>query len=76
MYVNNELNIKRRTDLKESALEVLWLQVCPLKFKRNILMAAIYRPPNVMCEVDKKLAENIERVHNYAESRNNFNWRF
>ena len=63
MYVNNELNIKRRTDLKESDLEVLCPQVCPLKSKRNILMAAIYRPPNVKCEVDKKLAENIERVH-------------
>ena len=63
MYVNNELNIKRRTDLKESDLEVLCLQVCPLKSKRNILMAAIYPPPNVKCEVDKKLAENIERVH-------------
>ena len=51
MYVNNELNIKRRTDVKESDLEVLWLQVCPLKSKRNILMAAIYRPPNVMCKL-------------------------
>ncbi len=63
MYVNNELNIKRRIDLEESDLEVLWLQGCPFKSKRNILMAAIYRPPNVKCEVDKKLAENIERVH-------------
>ena len=63
MYVNNELNIKRRTDLKESDLEVLCLQVCPLKSKRNILMATIYRPPNVKCEVDKNLVENIERVH-------------
>ena len=63
MYVNNELNIKRRTDLEESDLEVLWLQVCPFKSKRNILIAAIYRPPNVKCEVDEKLAENIERVH-------------
>ena len=26
-------------------------------------MAAIYRSPNLKCEVDKKWAENIERVH-------------
>ena len=49
--------------MEESDLEVLWLQVCPFKSKRNILIAAIYRPPNVKCEVDEKLAENIERVH-------------
>ena len=63
MYVNNELNITHRTDLEESDLEAFWPQICPFRSKQNIIIAVIYRLPNIQCEVDKKLAENIERVH-------------
>ena len=63
IYVNNELNVKRRTDLEEADLEVLWLQLCPFKSKRQLFMAGIYRPPNTKAELDIKLVDNFERVH-------------
>ena len=30
MYVNKELKHKRRTDLEDSRIEAVWLEVCPL----------------------------------------------
>ena len=41
-------------------LEVLWLQICPIKSKRLLLMAGIYHPPNTKAELDNKLVDNIE----------------
>ena len=45
-FVNEELiiNVKRRTDLEQSDLESIWLEVFPFKSKRSLLFAAIYRP--------------------------------
>jgi hypothetical protein len=59
MYVNNELNVKRRTDLEVADLEILWLQVCPFKSRRPLFMAGIYRPPNIKSELDIKLVDNM-----------------
>ena len=47
VYKNTELNIKHRTDLEEPDLEVLWLEVCPFKSKRSLLMAGVYHPLSV-----------------------------
>ena len=61
IYVNNELNVKRRTDLEVADLEIIWLQVCPFKSRRPLFMAGIYRPPNIKSELDIKLVDNFER---------------
>lgn len=63
IYANSDLNIKRRTDLEDRDLEALWLQVCPFKSKRPLLLAGIYRPPSAKAKYDKSLADNIERAY-------------
>ena len=63
VYVNDELNFKRRTDLENSELEVIWLEVCPFKSKRPILFGTIYRPPSYNKDMDLKLQRNLEAVY-------------
>ena len=62
IYVNTDLAVKRRADLEEPNLEILWLQVCPFKSKRPLLMAGVYRCPDAKVDYDRQLAENIERA--------------
>ena len=63
IYSNEELNITRRTDLEDSDLEIIWMQVFPFKSKRSILIAGLYRPPAVNVDYDKKLGNNIENAY-------------
>lgn len=63
IYVNNALNHRRRTDLEDSELEVIWLDVCPFKSKRSLLFAGVYRPPSYSQEMDQKLERNIESAY-------------
>ena len=63
IYVNCELNVKCQMDLETIDLEVLWLQICPFKSKRLLLMAGIYRPPDTKAKLDNKLVDNIKGTH-------------
>ena len=63
VYVNDELNSKRRTDLENSELEVIWLQVCPFKSKRSILFGTIHRPHSNDKDIDLKLQRNLEAAY-------------
>lgn len=62
-YVNDSLQVNRREDLEEIDLECLWLEICPYKSKRPLLIAGIYRPPSYKAVDDKRLEKNIENAH-------------
>ena len=62
-YVNNSLQVNRREDLEEINLECLWLETCPYKSKRPLLIAGIYRPPSYKAADDKRLGNNFENAH-------------
>ena len=59
-FVNDELSSIRRTDLEDSNLEILWLEIAPFKSKRSLLLAGIYRPPSSTRADDITLENNIE----------------
>ena len=59
-FVNDELSSIRRTDLEDSNLEILWLEIAPFKSKRSLLLAGIYRPPSFTRANDITLENNIE----------------
>ncbi|XP_031563635.1 uncharacterized protein LOC116299143 [Actinia tenebrosa] len=63
MFVNNSLNHRRRTDLEDCNLEVIWVEICPFKSKRPLLFAAVYRPPSYSQDMDHKLDKNIESAY-------------
>ena len=60
-YVSTELKVKRRLDLEQSDLEVLWLEVCPFKSNMSLLIAGVYCPPSYSKNDDTKLEKNIEK---------------
>ena len=62
-FVNSSLQVKRREDLEETDLECLWLETCPFKSKRPLLIAGVYRPPSYKAADDKRLGKNIENAH-------------
>ena len=62
-FVNSSLQVKRREDLEATDLECLWLETCPFKSKRPLLIAGIYRPPSYKVADDKRLGKNIENAH-------------
>ena len=43
VYVNKELKHRRRTDLEDSGIEIIWLEVYPYKSNRPLLFAGVYR---------------------------------
>ena len=63
VFVNDELTHKRRTDLEDSELEAVWLEVCSFKFKRSTLFAAIYRPPSHAKEMDENIVKVFEAIY-------------
>ena len=60
IYVNTDLAVKQRADLEEP--EILWLEVCPFKSKRPLLMVGVYRYPDAKADYDRQLTENTERA--------------
>ena len=35
-YINDNMNVIRRTDLENQEVEAIWLEVCPFKSKRSL----------------------------------------
>ena len=62
-YINDNLNVIRRTDLENQEVEVIWLEVCPFKSKRSLLIASIYRPPSYTKVDYLSLEANLEGVY-------------
>ena len=62
IYVNRDLIAKRRHDLETIELEVLWMELCPFKSKRSLIIGGIYRPPNSDKNYDVQLGMNIENA--------------
>ena len=46
IYVNEVLNVKRRSELEDKEIEAVWLQLCPFKSKQKLIWGGIYRSPN------------------------------
>lgn len=62
-YVNNNLKVSRAFNLEENDIEVLWLNVCPYKSNRPLLIGTVYRPPSSHATVDQRLEMNIETAY-------------
>lgn len=62
-YVNDSLQVNRREDIEEIDLECLWLETCPYKSKRPLLVAGVYRPPSYKAADDKRLGKKFENAH-------------
>ena len=63
VYVNQDVKHRRRTDLEDSNIEAVWLEVFPYKSKRPLLFAGVYRPPSYSKEDDELLEKNIESAY-------------
>ena len=63
VYIINNLKVERLYDLEENELEAIWLQICPFKSERPLLIGGIHRPPSVPLDVDSKLEMNIETAY-------------
>ena len=63
IYINDELNHRRRTDLESVDVEAIWIDIYPYKSNRSALVAGIYRPPSYTREQDDILERNIETAY-------------
>ena len=63
VYCKDNLTFKRRFDLECDSVEILWLELCPYKSKRSLLIAGCYRPPSSTKADDKKFEECIETAY-------------
>ena len=63
VYVNKELKHRRRTDLEDSGIEIIWLEVYPYKSNRPLLFAGVYRRPAYLKDDDELLEKNIESAY-------------
>ncbi|XP_031556235.1 uncharacterized protein LOC116292996 [Actinia tenebrosa] len=66
-YINNRLLFKRRVDLEDEKLEIIWLEIKTSTQSPTILTGFIYRPTSTDVQTDKLLMENINRA--VAENR-------
>jgi len=62
-FDNQDLRVKRRTDLENADLEIIWPQVFPFKSNRSLFISGIYRPPTHLLADDIRLEGNIEQAY-------------
>ncbi|PFX16295.1 putative RNA-directed DNA polymerase from transposon BS [Stylophora pistillata] len=62
-FVSHDLRVKRRTDLENTVLEIIWLEVIPFKSNRSHFISGIYRPPSHLLADDIRLEANIEQAY-------------
>ena len=62
-YINDDLNAKRRTELENQELEVIYFEVCPFKSKRSLLIGSIYHLPSYTKAEDLSLEANLDQVY-------------
>ena len=59
VYVHNSLKYHRRTDIPDKSLELICIEMEPIR-ARPFLIFAWYRPPSALIESFKKLEGNLE----------------
>ena len=69
VFVNDKLKLKRQDDLENLDLEVIWLEVFPIKSKRSLFISGIYRPPWYSLADDIRLEKNIEQAYLLSKER-------
>ena len=69
VFVNDKLKLKRQVDLENLDLEVIWLEVFPVKSKRSLFISGIYRPPWYSLADDIRLEKNIEQAYLLSKER-------
>ena len=63
VFVNDQPKLKRQDDLENLDLEVIWLEVFPIKSKRSLFISGIYCPPWYSLADDFRLEKNIEQAY-------------
>ena len=61
--MNDKLHATIRSDLRKTDTEVLWIEVCPLRSKRSIFIAGVYRPPSSTTQDEAGIVKNIEKAY-------------
>ena len=69
VFVNDQLKLKGQDDLENLDLEVIWLEVFPIKSKRSLFISGIYRPPWYSLADDIRLEKNIEQAYLLIKER-------
>lgn len=62
-YISDYLSYERRSDLEHNKLELMWLEIKPLK-AISILVCFIYRPPNSQSDWMTDFESNLEEAFN------------
>ena len=63
MHVNKSVEAKRRMDLESNDTESIWIEICPHKSKRPLLVSGVYRLPSAKKEYNIILGKNIENAY-------------
>ena len=63
IYVNKSVEAKRRVDLESKDIESIWIEICPHKSKRPLVVSGVYRPPSAKKEYNIILGKNIENAY-------------
>lgn len=53
---------KRRSDFEDKQVEAVWLELCPFRSNRKLLLGGVYRLPNSTKDFDSKLGMNFENL--------------
>lgn len=61
--MNDKLHAKIRSDLMASEIEVLWIELCPVKSNCSLFISSFYRPPSSLTQDYASIAKNIEKVY-------------
>ena len=63
VYCSNALTFNRCVDLEYHSVEILWLEICPFKSERSLLISGCYRPPSYSRDDDKLFDQGIETAY-------------
>ncbi len=61
-YIADGVNYKRRNDLDNIDIEIIWLEILH-RYSRNVLIGFIYRPPNCNSDWFEIFSEHLEKVY-------------
>ena len=61
VYVKQNINCKRRSDLEDDDIEIIWLEIMPIKCK-SFLIGSIYRHPESKVAWREKFDTHLEKV--------------
>ena len=62
-FICEELSVEWRVDLETEQVEAIWLEICPFKSKRSLILGCIYKPPSSKKDDDIAIEANVERIN-------------